>query len=53
VLSRLLFASRNIRTRDGTLSGSGEVDERVPVDMGDAPESSSTTTRVDARPQHI
>ena len=53
VFPRLLFASRNIWTRDGTFSGSGEVDERVLVDTGDPPESSSTTTRIKARPQHI
>lgn len=36
---------------EGRFSGSGETDERAPVDMGDEPESSSTTTSLDARAQ--
>lgn len=36
---------------EGRFSGFGETDERAPVDMGDDPGSSSTTTRLDARPQ--
>jgi len=35
---------------EGGFSGSGEIDERVPVDMGDDP-GSSTITRLDARTQ--
>lgn len=36
---------------EGRFSGSGEVDERVPADIGDDPGSSSTTTRLEARAQ--
>ena len=36
---------------EGRFSGSGETDERVPVDMGDDTGSPSTITRFDARAQ--
>jgi hypothetical protein len=36
---------------EGRFSGSGEIDERVPVDLGDNCGSSSTATRLDARVQ--
>lgn len=39
---------------EGTFSGSGEGDERVPTEMGDDdPGSSSSTTRPAARSQEI
>lgn len=38
---------------EGRFSGSGEIDERVPADMGDDWGSSSTTTSPDARAQLI
>ena len=53
VASRLLFASRKIWISDGRFSGSGEADERVPVDKGEDPVFTSAATRPDARTQHI